>query len=221
MLDATSLYQYPAAMGSVRQAVKVLQEAEGYLRSLMNEEIEGRRYAELPTLASLADGLAALLGTVDAPRPDRVPDEPVRVAARTPARKSTQKRSASSPNGGTKGAKKVSKYPYFEVDEGWIGKVGWSKKNREEYRHSAPISAALALAEHVDRTQKPGRVWTVEDLGEVMDHEAGEALPSYQLYLVIAWMRSVDLLTKQGRSGYVAVGGGKLLPGVKKALNAA
>lgn len=208
-------------MGSVQQAVKVLQDAEGRLRRLMSDEIADRRYAELPTLAGLADGLAALLGGLDTPPSDEPADKAGRTVAKTPARKSTLTRGGSSPASTTKSAKKASKYPYFEVDEAWIGKVGWSKKNREEYRHYAPFSAATALAEHIDRTQKPGRVWTVEDLGDVVDPEAGEAMPSYQLYLLIAWMRSADLLAKQGRSGYVAVGGGTLLPGVKKALNAA
>lgn len=209
-------------MGSMQIAVRVLQEAEGRLRSLMNEEIACRRYTELPALASLADGLAALLGNLDAPPTDEgLKDRGPVAAVRTGIPKSNPRRGGSSPTGETRGETKTSKYPYFEVDEAWIGKVGWSKKNREEYRHYAPISAALALAEHVDRTQQPGRVWTVEDLGEVVDSEVGEALPSYQLYLVIAWMRSADLLTKQGRSGYVAVGGGKLLPGVKTTLYAA
>lgn len=208
-------------MGSVQQAVKVLQDAEGRLRSLMSEEIAGRRYAELPTLAGLADGLAALLEDLDTPPADEPPNLPDRTVPRAPGRQSNPKHGESAPASTTKSAKKAPKYPYFEIDEAWIGKVGWSKKNREEYRHYAPVSAAEVLAEHIDRTQKPGRVWTVEDLGDVVDPEAGEAMPSYQLYLVIAWMRSADLLTKQGRSGYVAVGGGTLLPGVKKALNAA
>lgn len=221
MLDTDSLYLYLSAMGSVQQAVNVLQEAEGHLRSLMNEEIAERRYAELPTLAGLADGLAALLGSLDTPSPEEPPAQAGRTVTKTPARKSNPKRGGSAPASASKRAKKAPKYPYFEVDEAWIGKIGWSKKNREEYRHYAPVSAAKALAEHIDRTQEPGRVWTVEDLGDVVDLEAGEAMPSYQLYLVIAWMRSAELLTKQGRSGYVAVGGGTLLPGVKKALNAA
>ena len=220
-LDTDSLYLYRFVMGSVQQAVKILREAEGRLRSLMNEDIEGRRYAELLTLAGIAYGLVAMLRDLDASPAEGAAEQRDRKVAHTPVRKASPKVAATSPTGMTREAKKASMYPYFEVDEGWIGKVGWSKKNREEYRHYAPISAALALAEHVDRTQQPGRVWTVEDIGEVVDSEAGEAMPSYQLYLVIAWMRSVGLLTKQGRSGYVAVGGGTLLPGVKNALHAA
>lgn len=208
-------------MNSVEQAVKVLQEAEGRLRSLMNEEIAGRRYAELPVLASVTDGLAVLLRNLDAPPANEVAAQLRPMALRSAFPKTNSKREASVQTGGTKGAKKASKYPYFEIDGEWIGKVGWSKKNREEYRHYAPVSAAKALAEHIDRTQKPGRVWTVEDLGDVVDPEAGAAMPSYQLYLVIAWMRSADLLVKQGRSGYIAAGSGTLSPGVKKVLNAA
>lgn len=216
-----SLYPYCIVMGSLQQGVQVLQEAEGRLRDLMNEEIASHRYTNLPALASLADGLAALLGNVDAPSPDEALGEKSTALAQTATPAPNPRRSVSSSIGGTKSTKRTSKYPFFEVDEDWIGKVGWSKKNREEYRHYAPISAAFALAEHVDKTQKPSRVWTVEELGEVLDSEAGEALPSYQLYLVISWMRSVNLLMKQGRSGYVAVGGGKLLPGVKTTLKAA
>ena len=46
-------------------------------------------------------------------------------------------------------------------------------------------------------------------------------MSSNQLYLILASMRSANQLAKRGRSGYVAVGGDKLLPGVKKALNEA
>lgn len=208
-------------MDAARQAVEVLQEAEGRLRGLMSQEIACRRYSELPVLASFADGLAALLGSVDVSFKNEASEEQASVAAQNANASSSPRRRVPASVAATKSPKKTSKYPYFEIEDGWIGKVGWSKKNREEYRHYAPVSAAVAIAEHVDTTQNGGRVWTVEDLGEVVDAETGEALPSYQLYLVIAWMRSAGLLIKQGRSGYVAVGGGKLLPGVKDVLGAA
>lgn len=184
----------------------------------MNREIASGHYADLALLARFADGVASLIaeagdGTSESP--------PAAPAARPKAAASDSSRTAgvgliqSPPVSPTR---KGSKYPYFEISEEWISKVGWSKKNREEYRHFAPVSAAMAVADHVDQTQAPGRLWTVDGLGEVIDREAGEALPSYQLYLVIGWMRFGGLLAKHGRGGYVAVGGGRLKPGVEKAL---
>ncbi len=192
----------------------MLQDSEGGLRRLMQDEIASGRYSDLSVLASLADGVSALIDQAGGKNGKEIQGR-VSMPRAAKAAKAPQKPRASS-----KGSTKSAKYPYFEIGDDWIGKVGWSKKNREEYRHYAPISAAVALAEHVDKAQAPGRVWSVEDLGDVIDPDAGEALPSYQLYLVIAWMRSADLLVKQGRGGYVAVGGGALSPGVEKALDA-
>lgn len=226
-LDTLYLYLYSTLMDSVRHAITMLKEAEGRLRRLMQDEISSGSYSELPALASLADGISSLIDRAGTPTKGKevdnnAPAPPMDETARQTRQK--HRKQGQTKKGGTpsaNGAKRNHKYPYFEICDDRIGKVGWSKKNREEYRHYAPVSAAAALAEHVDKTQQSGRVWTVEDLGAVVDAEAGEALPSYQLYLVIAWMRSADLLTKQGRSGYVASGGGKLRSGVQRALASA
>lgn len=199
----------------------MIQEAEIGLRRLMQEEIAAGRYTELSALASLADGVSAVLEKASNIGVGKPAERPVLPPREVQASKLDSWPGASRPSPSGKGSKKNVKYPCFEIVDGWIGKVGWSKKSREEYRHYAPVSAALSLAEHVDTTQAPSRVWTVEDVGAVVNGESGEVLPSYQLYLVIAWLRSINLLAKQGRSGYVAVGGDKLLPRVKRRLGGA
>lgn len=211
-------------MNSARRANSLLEQAESGLRNLMQEEIASGRYAELPLLASLADGVAALVreSGIAPPATESETSSQTPQIAVAPGRAGNRSQSPepihNEPRTSHTQVMKKRKYPYFEIADDWIGKVGWSKKNRKEYRHFAQVSAAVSLAEHIDRTQKAGRVWTVEDLGEVVDPETGEALPSYQVYLLIAWMRYAELLTKQGRSGYVAVGGGTLKPGVERSL---
>ena len=35
-------------------------------------------------------------------------------------------------------------------------------------------------------------------------YEGGKEIPSYQAYLALAWLRSVEAITKDGRDGYRA-----------------
>lgn len=201
----------------------MLQETERGLRHLLQEEVACGRYSNLPALASIADGVSDLITRTE----ELIPDKAVEGEAAAPQAADSQEaklKSKTSPIAKKTTAvqsnkkRKTSKYPSYEIGDDWIGKVGWSKRNRKEYRHYASISAAIALAKHIDKTQQPGHVWTVDDLGDVIDSETDEVLPSYQIYLIIGWMRFTDLVLKQGRSGYVAVGGRELTPSVDKVL---
>ena len=49
-----------------------------------------------------------------------------------------------------------------------------------------------------------GKIFVVDDLLPVHD-AAGEELPSYQVYLALAWLRQAGIVEKKGRDGYVRV----------------
>jgi len=85
-----------------------------------------------------------------------------------------------------------------------IVKVGWSKKARKEYQHKAPRSVAFAFADHLRKHTRDGKLFRMEDILPVPDPVNDGELPGYQVYLVLAWLRSLDIVQKQGRDGYTA-----------------
>ena len=105
-----------------------------------------------------------------------------------------------------------SKYPLFFRDESRLIKVGWSKKNKDEYVHRVPKDATLAFAEHLDKSVDAGSIFEIESLFPIST-PSGEQVPSYQIYVVIAWLRDAKVIEKKGRDGYVILEKSKLRGG--------
>ncbi len=185
-------------MKPIQEARGILADAEKSLRDLMQRELRAQRYAEVAELAGMADALARLArGSLQPAVVNNHSSMPRPSPSSSPARKAT---SASA-------KRKVSAkrdYPRFERDDDKLVKVGWSKKAREEYEHRAPRPAVLAFAEHVGTTTAKGKTFVIDDLLPVHD-AAGEELPSYQVYLALAWLRQAGAVEKKGRDGYVRV----------------
>lgn len=181
-------------MEPLQRAYKVLGDAERELRKLITQAMEAQKYDHVGQIARLAEGLAELQGGKLAGSHQAVEQKPRPTANRLRAKssKSTTK---------SKGA-----YPRFEREGDKLIKVGWSKKAREEYEHRAPRSAALAFVKHVDAHTEKGTVFTIDELWPVLD-AAGEELPSYQVYLALAWLRHAGAVEKQGRDGYAMPNG--------------
>lgn len=177
-------------MTAVQTAKGVLADAEKSLRELMQQELKAHRYSELAELAGLANSLAKLAGDTGngaAPKPA------AKASPRPVARPATKNK-----------AKPKNAYPRFERDGEKLIKIGWSKKAREEYEHRAPRLAVLAFAEHIGRVTFKGKKFLVEDLLPVCD-AIGEEIPSYQVYLTLAWLRQIGVVEKNGRDGYVRI----------------
>jgi len=187
----------------IQVAKGVLADAEKSLRDLMQQELREQRYSELAELAGMADALSRLArgtsqrestsGHATAPLHSPSPTALRRTAANPSIRKVIPRASSTKRD-----------YPRFERDDDKLVKVGWSKKAREEYEHRAPRAAVLVFAEHVGKTTAKGKTFAIEDLLPVHD-AAGEELPSYQVYLALAWLRQAGAVVKKGRDGYVRV----------------
>lgn len=203
-VDVPVLYLYTDCMGTIRDARRVLADAEGHLRQLIEDGLKEQRYSDVAEIAGLAQGVARLLqghtATANAeaaaaqsstPYPPQA--APVRKAAGKPAK---------------------ADYPRFERDGNKLVKVGWSKKNKSAYEHRAPKEAVIAFARHLSGSVPDGKLFVVEDLLPVPDVANGGELPAYQVYLALAWLRSTGAVDKKGRDGYVlrrgALGDGAL-----------
>jgi hypothetical protein len=190
-------------MTSVPEASGILADAEKGLRDLMQQKLRAQRYSEVAELAGMADALARLARGNPNSIPTSVHD------ATSPSEAAPARRASSSPPKRRVGAKRRTAkngYPRFERDDDRLVKVGWSKKAREEYEHRAPRAAVLAFIEHLGSTAAKGKTFVIDELLPVHD-AAGEELPSYQVYLTLAWLREVGAVEKKGRDGYVLLSG--------------
>jgi hypothetical protein len=95
-------------------------------------------------------------------------------------------------------------YPKFYVEHGVLYKVGWSKKEKQEYVHKIPRDAfeitVRAIAELARNDKKP---FTSEEVGQTLDGQ-GHSVPIYQVYLTLALLRERDVIERKGRDGYRA-----------------
>ncbi len=96
----------------------------------------------------------------------------------------------------------MKKYPTFARDGNQLVKTGWSRKTRKEYKHRVTESAVSAVVSALRDFGATG--FSMEDLTPVQNEDA-TVLPSYQVYLVVAWLRACGAVTKAGRGGYLPV----------------
>jgi hypothetical protein len=178
-------------MSVLRKADLAMQKCEHDLRELGIEALRAGEYDVARRLTELAEAMAdrrARAGLADEPGGTVRPAE----------RKGVHNSAVASPPARRKPS---AEYPRFLRKGDHLVKVGWSKKVGAEYEHKAPRVAVLAFARHLRTRTRPGRIWKVEDLTPVSDGQ-GE-MPSYQVYLMVGWLRATGLIEKRGRDGYV------------------
>ena len=91
-------------------------------------------------------------------------------------------------------------YPRFISRHDLLVKVGWSKKRNAEYEHRATKTTIEMVYEEI-RQLHATRLFTVESLTPIIDAKHGH-VPSYQVYLALAWLQHVGYLIKHGRNSY-------------------
>ena len=98
---------------------------------------------------------------------------------------------------------KKSGYPRFEIKEATLTKVGWSKKKKKEYSHhiSREVFDVVVSAISASRRDTDGPLST-ELIREVLGSRADGA-PSYQMYSVLGFLRSRDVIRPSARGAYV------------------
>lgn len=170
------------------EARAVLLAAEQGLRALVEKAARDGRYDEVVQLAEAAQQLRRL---AEAPADLGPHSRPAEEAKPT----NSNKRSASSIKQ-TKG----TGFPKFEVDGDRLVKIGWSKRERSEYQHKTSREAALCtfLQLGKEATTEPFRM---EDQLPVLMAD-GTAVPTYQSYLVLAWLRQLGWVEKVGKDSY-------------------
>jgi len=185
-------------MDATERAVGVLLEAEEKLAAVLRDSVEARAYEAVASVAAISNRLAGLIEEVQ--QRDPLPPSHSGDLSQRP-------RSEPSPNNnpGNRASSKVSRgrpgaYPRFARDGDRLVKIGWSKKEGKEYEHRASRTAVQGVVSALRANED--REFSMDDLLPMTDHE-GEEIPSYQAYLVLAWLRSWGAVQKASRGGYV------------------
>ena len=177
--------------------VDALTQAENRFALRLQEAAGDRQYADVATLAAVSGQVHELIESIDDGRTPE-PNTSVQVLASSGSavHKSQSRRGVDKARYERAGA-----YPRFARSGDRLVKIAWSKKNGAEYEHRAPHVAVLAV---VSSLRKLGSgEFSMEELARVRD-EYGNEVPSYQVYLVMAWLRAWGAVRKIRRGGYVS-----------------
>ena len=174
-------------MNSVENRLaNVLAEAEsGVLKVIADAAVSGD-YAAIDRARAVAEKLRDIIDGVD--RKFCVAD-----ASPAPGKK-TRKRRAKSP--------KKGEYPRFNIEGGSLYKIGWSKKKSDEYIHRVPISKVKQIGRVLENFSGGADPVSTEQILESEFFKEAGSPPSYQIYIVLAFLKDRGAITSVGRDGY-------------------
>lgn len=194
-------------MTQLRDALQVVADAEAALRRLLEAAVAEQRYVDVAEIAHMAAVVAKLRGeTTSAPTSsDAAPAASATVASDS-RMTGISVAYASAPTDDSQSrdarvAKGREVYPRFEREADRLIKIGWSKKDRRAYEHRAPKSV-IGIVGKALSSKRPGKVFTMDQFLPFKD-SSGAEIPSYQAYLVLAWLRDLRIVQRRGKEGYV------------------
>jgi hypothetical protein len=194
-------------VSDLAKAIGLIRKAEGDLREIMRSALAEERYSDLAEVAPLASILSNLLRSVEmngtaksSSGPAAADNSRQTVRTLSLAEKSRLIASIEKP------ARKNEEYPRFERDGDKLIKIGWSKKDRREYEHRVPKEIVLRVAE-ILRSAGDSRKTFAMDRLTPFKSSAGLKIPSYQVYLVLAWLRTLGAVQARGKDGYQVMDG--------------
>jgi hypothetical protein len=174
------------------RAESALVSCEEEIQRLVAEAASSSMYDEIEQLTGYARSLNEMARRVaSTQRLDKLTDAGVISSTARRTEPSQPKRSTSKTD-----------YPRFSRDGDDLVKTGWSKKKREEYVHRARRNQAESIALGLADRGRDKRVMTIDEIMTIHD-SAGTEIPSYQVYLTLAWLRREGLVDRRGRNGYV------------------
>jgi hypothetical protein len=182
-------------MGCISQEIRqALERAEERLRDLIVEAAKAGDYDSID-LARTVAGRVREMAEELLPQPG---DEKTR---------STDARRPNAPGaraGTIRRKHKGLDYPKFHVEDGVLHKVGWSKKESQEYVHKIPKEIYEQIIQTIGNA-RGGRkkLFTCQRLADELE-ALGFSVPIYQVYLTVALLRTKEIIEKKGREGYLA-----------------
>lgn len=180
-------------MNSLGEAVEILRSAEKRLADRARAALDEHRYADVKELAEISHRVRDLILSLQKPEAEEsgLPNES---GQRTRPKEGRTPSNRPYP-------RKRKPYPKFARDGDRLVKIGWSKKDGAEYHHKAPQEVIERMSSKLRSLS--GHAFSMEEVLPISNGN-GEELPSYQAYLVLAWLRSWECVRKGGRGEYKA-----------------
>jgi hypothetical protein len=188
------------------QAGEVLANCERELRGLLAECASSGDYQGVLKLTALAQAVAELAArgqsaSLGSATSDGLVGEELHTAEKKP--KTTDSKAA---------------YPkFFRKGDHELVKVGWSKREGREYHHRAPRAAVSAVGSALKKLGAKGRVFNGGDLLPLKNTEDSSAIPDYQAYVALAWMKELGVVKQRGRRAGYRLNGNAAIDGIVNA----
>jgi len=180
-------------MRPLDRATELLRRTEAELRKVVSDAATAGDYASVVQVAAWACSLSEMLDRVS-PRKGKSDQAPRETATpRREPRVSQNNRTRSPANHGG--------YPRFFRQGDRLIRVAWSKREKKEYEHKAPVTVLKALTIAMADRGADGRVFSTDELLPIRDNDGAE-VPAYQAYAGLALLKQVGLIEQHGRQGY-------------------
>src|SRR5258706_5432158 len=166
----------------------VLFEAEKSLAAIANEVVKAGEYNRATVILGIASQVAAIARGFDAESIS------TSIAEVRLEKKSDHPNEVMAPIGKRKKGKR-SAYAKFYRDVNALLKVGFSKR-AGEYEHKAPSQIVFALADAVAKASEKGRRFTMDDVLPLISVAIATAVPVYQPYVCLSWLRELGLVVQ-------------------------
>ncbi len=171
----------------IEEITGLLGRTEGQLRQMIADAAKAGDYRTVDLAKTAAVGIQNLQTGISNPGAKLQP----KPASSVGKAKTTSRR-------GGKG-----RYPKFDVKKNTLNRIGWSKKERREYTHKTPRTAFDRTVKVMAALAQNGAgPFTAEQIIEQLNHMGSETIPSYQVYVVIGFLRARKCIVQVGREGY-------------------
>lgn len=194
-LHIVSFSLYSRSMGLLDRASELLRRTEAELRKIVSDAATAGDYASVVQVAAWARSLNEMLDRFS-PRKGKTGEDHA-----SPDAGSRRREPRASRNNRTRSPTNHGGYPRFFRQGDRLVRVAWSKREKREYEHKAPLAVLKALTVAMASKGADGRVFSTDDLLPIHDDDGAE-VPAYQAYAGLALFKQVGLIEQHGRQGY-------------------
>ncbi len=167
----------------------VLSKAESELRALLVAAAEKGDYEAIENLRQIAISIRALQGDHTEEELGNPQTHPESHAASKQPKRGRLKR-----GGGA--------YPRFESRKDAIIRIGWSKKERREYRQKVSHAVYESVLRGMQAISAGAPPFQTDQIIEAVNNSCNDDVPSYQVYAIIGLLRERGVIEQIGREGY-------------------
>ncbi len=170
------------------KVLDALAQAEEKLQFVIGESARCGEYAVSKAASAVAEEIMAIQ---------------VRLrGAALPSRPAAGTSAPATPLSRAKGGRK-SNYPKFEFRGGQLYRIGWSKKEKKEYSHKVSREVYDRVVKGMQSTATSGTSpLMIDALLEGMRKTTNEGVSSYQVYVVVGFLKARGIIQQEGRQGY-------------------